>query len=120
MLQHVVPAKASVITSEELPLVPIDCDNPVLPAAVQEMIERYFQEHPASLATVRTANEKQEPAKIATFAANKSTSGYFLFYDSIDNDQTIYQCQGTNPDGWLASVWELAGCRLGEQSPPKD
>ncbi|KAJ9056753.1 hypothetical protein DSO57_1029773 [Entomophthora muscae] len=55
------------------------------------MIERYFQEYPASLAAACIANEKQDPAKIATFAANKSTSGYFLFYGSIDNGQTIYQ-----------------------------
>ncbi|KAJ9085362.1 hypothetical protein DSO57_1014781 [Entomophthora muscae] len=55
------------------------------------MIECYFQEHPASLAAIHTANEEQDPAKIATFAANKSTSGYFLFYGSIDNGQTIYQ-----------------------------
>ncbi|KAJ9081977.1 hypothetical protein DSO57_1009198 [Entomophthora muscae] len=55
------------------------------------MIECYFQEHPASLAAVFTAKEKQDPAKIATFAANKSASGYFLFYGSIDNGQTIYQ-----------------------------
>ncbi|KAJ9077569.1 hypothetical protein DSO57_1015582 [Entomophthora muscae] len=90
MLQHVIPTKPSEVVSEELPLVPIDCNYPVLPAAVQEMIKQYFQEHPASLAAVRTTKEKQIPAEIATFAANKSTSGYFLFYGNIDNGQTIY------------------------------
>ncbi|KAJ9072662.1 hypothetical protein DSO57_1025012 [Entomophthora muscae] len=90
MLQHVVPAKSLPVKYKELSLISINCDHLVLPAAVQEMIEQYFQEHPASLAAVCTAKEKKDPAKIATFSVNKSASGYFLFYGNIDNGQTIY------------------------------
>ncbi|KAJ9051706.1 hypothetical protein DSO57_1001972 [Entomophthora muscae] len=85
MLQHVVPAKSLVVESYEFPLVPIVCDCPVLPDAVQEMIERYFQEHPASLAAVCTTEEKKDPAEVATFAENKSTSDIFLDTGASEN-----------------------------------
>ncbi|KAJ9085341.1 hypothetical protein DSO57_1014966 [Entomophthora muscae] len=87
MLQHFVPAKSLVGKSEELPLASINCDHLVLHEAVQEMIKRYFQEHPAFLAAVCTTEEKQDPAEVENFAANKSASGYFLFYSSINNGQ---------------------------------
>ncbi|KAJ9061951.1 hypothetical protein DSO57_1015593 [Entomophthora muscae] len=89
MLQHIVTVKTLSVESKELRLVPINCDHPVDPAAVQEMIEQYFQEHPVSLAAVCTTEEKKDPAKTAAFDANKSASGYFLFYGNIVNCQTI-------------------------------
>ncbi|KAJ9059091.1 hypothetical protein DSO57_1006222 [Entomophthora muscae] len=91
MLHHIVPAKPLVVKPKEFPLIFINFDCPVLPEALQEIIECYFQEHSAFLAAVCTTEKKQDPAEAATFAANKSASGYFLFYGSINNGQTIYQ-----------------------------
>ncbi|KAJ9063585.1 hypothetical protein DSO57_1039381 [Entomophthora muscae] len=80
MLQHIVPAKPFAVKSKELPLVPIDCDHPVLPVAVQEMIEQYFQEHPASLAAVCTTEEKQYPlregAKLTKFGSHPGKTNH--------------------------------------------
>ncbi|KAJ9073502.1 hypothetical protein DSO57_1015832, partial [Entomophthora muscae] len=47
--------------------------------------------YPVISVTVCTTEEKQDPAEVVTFAANKSASGYFLFYGSIDSGQTINQ-----------------------------